>query len=234
MRGCVISDLHYLSRRSVFEQHRQHCLSTFSDMDVVVLNGDIFDFRWSTYRSLSESIAVAIRFLEQWFTAAPQARFYYVLGNHDSHPLFVQALQELSRSLATFEIAEHELQIGPNLFIHGDILHAKTIERLLEYRTKFHDETSWRPLDGVYQLAHHSRIAALFGRVQSATTRAMALEMLIERGEIPIRGTVSNVYYGHTHALSTEIDINGRRYHNTGAMILGIPWKILHFEVTYE
>ena len=46
--GYVVSDLHLLTRRTAAGSHRSRLTTAAAAADYFVLNGDIFDFRWST------------------------------------------------------------------------------------------------------------------------------------------------------------------------------------------
>jgi len=58
--GLVLSDLHLLARRSDGAALIESRRSDFSGIDVLVLNGDTFDFRWSALSNLATSVAAAL------------------------------------------------------------------------------------------------------------------------------------------------------------------------------
>ncbi len=234
IRGCVLSDLHYLSSRSCYDALRSEIHARLSTAAVIVLNGDIFDFRWSSLPRLEDSLQRAIQELESLCRTHPTTRIHYVLGNHDCHPLFVEALNRLIQRFPQISQHAHEVQIGSSLFLHGDILQAGSRTRLEAYRTRFHrDHHLLKGFDPLYQTLHNLGFAELYSHISSTRTHTWArqLHRLIHIGELRVKGEVRDVYYGHTHSPSTNIMYRGRRYHNTGAVLIRTPWKILPFQV---
>ena|ERR1051326_9579416 len=59
-RGIVLSDLHLFARRSRAADCLQSLRADLASADVVVLNGDRFDFRWRTLRDRRTTVAAAI------------------------------------------------------------------------------------------------------------------------------------------------------------------------------
>ena len=62
-RGAVISDLHLLSNRTTLHRHIKEVEAELSNVDLFVLNGDIFDFEWSRHNGPEASIAAAIEWI---------------------------------------------------------------------------------------------------------------------------------------------------------------------------
>jgi UDP-2,3-diacylglucosamine hydrolase len=59
-RGLVISDLHLFSPRSKAVELLVGIQEKLASADVLVLNGDIFDFRWSTLPDTQATIVAAL------------------------------------------------------------------------------------------------------------------------------------------------------------------------------
>lgn len=232
-RGCVISDIHYFARRSAFDRHRSDFLQAIQTSEVVVLNGDIFDFRWSRVDALTSTISYAIDWLIELIESNPQADFYFVAGNHDSQPAFLDALNLLSQQEPRFSWQPYQLQLGTHLFLHGDIVHSRTIDALDRYRRTFHKEgVHLLRFDSMYQLLHHLRVPLMLSYLHSTARLASKLDALLAAGVIPFKGKVTDIYFGHVHRPFTMIEHKGRRYHNTGAVLQGMKWNILTFDVT--
>ena len=51
IRGMAVSDLHLFAYRSAGEEYFNSLRPQLNATDILVLNGDIFDFRWSTLPS---------------------------------------------------------------------------------------------------------------------------------------------------------------------------------------
>ena len=107
---------------------------------LLVLGGDIFDFRWSCYSDLPQSLAAVSNWLEAIHEKNPHLRIAYVMGNHDcllpSQPEF----HHFTRAFDRFTWEEHQFCIGHQLFLHGDILDAgSSLIQLTNYRKNFVD-----------------------------------------------------------------------------------------------
>ena len=83
IRGCFVSDLHLLSSRSVGARLWQDFRGELLRCNLLVLGGDIFDFRWSRHEELSHSLSEVSNWLDALLKHYPQLRVAYVLGNHD-------------------------------------------------------------------------------------------------------------------------------------------------------
>ncbi|MFA6244267.1 MAG: metallophosphoesterase, partial [Candidatus Hydrogenedentales bacterium] len=81
--GYVVSDLHLFSRRSDYSVHERHIFQAAAKADVFVLNGDTFDFRWTTLPSIDLTVVAAIRWLRALTERFPNCYFHFILGNHD-------------------------------------------------------------------------------------------------------------------------------------------------------
>jgi UDP-2,3-diacylglucosamine hydrolase len=89
-------------------------------VDVLVLNGDIFDFRWSTLDSTETTISAAMQWLSALLELYADMRVVYVLGNHDCLPEFEQRLRSLSQAEPRLEVHPYFAFVGDALFLHGD------------------------------------------------------------------------------------------------------------------
>ena len=61
-KGYTTSDLHLLTNRTSADRLMPRLHEAAENGDLLVLNGDIFDFQWSVHPSLSESLD----FVETW------------------------------------------------------------------------------------------------------------------------------------------------------------------------
>ncbi len=80
LSGVVVSDLHLFARRS----DATRCLASIEeDLDqakVLVLNGDTFDFRWSTMGHYDDTLKSAIAWLENLARKRPHQEIHLILG----------------------------------------------------------------------------------------------------------------------------------------------------------
>jgi len=122
-RGIVISDLHLLARRSHGKEKFDSLRAKLEDVVVLVLNGDIFDFHWSTLGRLDRSVPAAADWLFYLAADFQKCAIHYVVGNHDCPPAFLSELCRLAAELTRFQWHEYLLRLGPSLFFHGDFAH---------------------------------------------------------------------------------------------------------------
>ncbi len=233
-QGLVVSDLHFFAKRS----HGISCLESLdtalSSAPVLVLNGDTFDFRWSTLANDTETEAEALGWLRRLLVAYPQTEVHFVLGNHDCLPGFVESLKRLAKDHGRFHWHEYCLQIGTSLFLHGDcsqrVMDATGLDR---YRQ------SWR------RPSRRGRVATTAYRCSDR----MGLTRLVHRWHFPREQTVARVchylddchpgwrsqildcYFGHTHLPFAAYTWNGIRFHNTGSGIRGMRFNPLRFDL---
>ncbi|MHC4202208.1 MAG: metallophosphoesterase, partial [Planctomycetota bacterium] len=119
--GHVISDLHMFAPWSVADRHMDEFHAAAARSDFIVLNGDIFDFRWAALPTVADAVAAAVEWLRAFVAGHPGCRFFYVLGNHDGHPLFAERLAALAEGEGNLEWHASHLRLGDNLFVHGDL-----------------------------------------------------------------------------------------------------------------
>ena len=120
LSGVVVSDLHLFARRS----DATRCLASIEeDLDqakVLVLNGDTFDFRWSTMGHHDDTLKSAIAWLENLARKRPHQEIHLVLGNHDCLDAFVAELDALTEKHLRLFWHPVVVQLGKTLFPHGE------------------------------------------------------------------------------------------------------------------
>ena len=236
VRGYVISDLHMFSKRSSYEQNRKLLETAMADARFFVLNGDIFDFRWSRHGSSEATAIAAIEVLKQFTASYPQCLFYFVLGNHDSVSPFVSCLEDAARDWPNFAWDPHYVQLGKKLFIHGDAAHAGgELERLVRYRKNFEESRARGPLlEAAYEIATVLRLHRTLSYSVPKKQTIKNILRFLEHLTPGVTGTLTDIYFGHTHLPFTDYQYKHWTFHNTGAMIRGIPFYLLELEVAEE
>ena len=111
-RGLVVSDLHLLAKRSVGEALLGEIEPLLERCEVLVLNGDTFDFRWSTMENEAASIAAAIAWVEEWAFRFEGREMHFIEGNHDCLGEFRERLDSLAESLPQVQVHEQYLCLG--------------------------------------------------------------------------------------------------------------------------
>lgn len=230
--GLFISDLHLFSPRSNGQNMASIIADRSQESDCIVLGGDIFDFRWSTRGSHDNTLRAANNWLTE-LLASTNVPIVYLVGNHDCHPDFLESLQALHSSEPRFTWAEHHLQLGECLFLHGDILDAGSHEGLASYRRKFHHTEPQSELaHRFYDVAVAMRIHRLVPKIRHAPslTCKRLSELMKELPSVEL-ASIRKVYFGHTHLAIHGIEVGGLQFFNPGAALKHMHVHIHPFEV---
>lgn len=231
-RGLVVSDLHLFARRSMGAERFAGLRARLAEADLLVLNGDIFDFRWSTLPDHAATIAASSRWLRQLAEDHPRCEIHYVLGNHDWFGSFREELQGLCAGLPRLRWHEERLRLGSCLFVHGDCTHYRMdAEGFRRYRQGWnHDRRRTRAETAAYRWVdrlgltlrlHHWQ----FPRQQTVERLAHYLDSACPGWQAGLR----DCYFGHTHLPFSDFTHGGIRFHNTGSGIAGQEFNPLPF-----
>ena len=234
-----MSDLHLFANRSSAPrihdaiEHALRCSDTF------VLGGDIFDFRWSRYRSHEETIEQSLHWLKGLVAINPECRIHYLLGNHDANPAFIRALKALTSDYPQLVHHPHILRLGNTTFLHGDIIDAKIpfsvdFHELLDERRAAEELRSRPPgfQHSLYDVAVRTRVHRLVANLANSNTKVLGRvsQYLSWAGHGPESGT-RNVYFGHTHRSMEKVTYDGMQFSNPGAAIQGIDFRIIEVDL---
>lgn len=234
-KGFFLSDLHLFSRRSHADVYWKQFYETVERAHTLILGGDIFDFKWSTRPSLGHSIAEAIRWLDDLAVAYPNCALYYLLGNHDAHPDFVAELDRLAFDKPKIVWQPYFLRLGSCVFLHGDVVDGEPDHEMLEARRRASENRpsprAYRHFlyDAVVQARLHSVVARVAVR-QGMVLKKLS-QYLTSHGMDASSG-VTDIYFGHTHREMDGVEYYGLRYHNGGASIKGIGFRIVETRLT--
>jgi len=229
-RGAVISDLHLLSNRTTLHRHIKEVEAELSNVDLFVLNGDIFDFEWSRHNGPEASIAAAIEWIEEFTHRHPHCRFIVMQGNHDCTPAYGRALDELTLRLDNVEWHELHWRIGRRLFLHGDVYHGETPEQLKTFRALRHMQLQRHPvMHGIYFAALKAGLSRLILANVSRSKCAGSIERYIDNVFGPDQAGIDEVFFGHVHTPFTHFKHNEITYHNTGAAVIGTHLHMIRF-----
>ena len=227
MTGLVISDLHLFAGRSDGGKLFAGLKDQLDSADLLVLNGDTFDFRWSHFSTEEESINAAIQWLKDLRKKFPKLEIHYVLGNHDCLARFRERLP----TSPNFYLHEFHLQLGSCLFLHGDCSNwGMTPEKLKKYRQAWsHDSPKGGLSKKIYQLVDTIGLSRLFHHLYF---REAATVARVERFLGDFLQGVTRCYFGHTHVPFSNHRRNGVAFFNTGSGIRGMGFNPRNFEVT--
>ncbi len=237
-KSFFISDLHLFSRRSSAPKWESAFRSSVQQAHTFVLGGDIFDFRWSTQATLDHAIEDSIDWLKRLLDLNPSCNFHYLLGNHDCHPAFVEALQKLADSTAHMVWHRHFLRLDDCVFLHGDIVDARVrigedCDEVLDAK-RLAGELRDPPnalSHALYDVAVRARVHRLV--VQLAKPNEMVLRRLVrylDKHDLSSATGVNRVYFGHTHRPVNAVLYSGMRFYNPGATIKGLPFNVIETE----
>jgi UDP-2,3-diacylglucosamine hydrolase len=225
--GHVISDLHLFARRSVAERYAGDIGHAAAESEFFVLNGDIFDFRWSTLPTVEDSVDAAVAWLRDLVEGHPRCRFYYTVGNHDNFAPFVDRLDALAASVANLEWHPSHVRLGTAFFLHGDLPLAWRRSRR-SVRT-FH--TSLGGNGRTRRVLYRGFVACRGHRVVASLHQPRPCVKRITRWLHADAGRladgVTDVYFGHTHRDFADYEYGGLRFHNTGSSIRGLRSRML-------
>jgi len=231
-RSYFVSDLHMFSRRSQAAEHDEALQQAAGRAKTFVLGGDIFDFRWSTLPSTEATVSAAIRWLDELVGAHRTCDFHFVLGNHDCNSRFVDALDKYARKQPNLEPHPYLLRIGKAVFLHGDVAdHPDMCAARLTHRRKHwsRDEKRRGPVKNMlYDWAVHANLHRLCGKMvhpkQKVARRILGYLDRIGQG---VESGTEQVYFGHTHQALTSYRHGDVLFHNPGAPIRGLDFRIV-------
>lgn len=230
--GFVFSDLHMFAHRSDAARLQAQIEQAVRKAKMVVLNGDIFDFKWSKFSSIAESVEEALLWLQKLCALNSNCTFYYLLGNHDAHPLFVKALAELCKVVPNLKYEEFHLVLGKNLFLHGDVCDLKENESLEQHRQKFNPDRPLGPFSNLlYAIFMKLGLHKLVFLIHTKKALAQKIIAYTARDQKLSQLNIENIYFGHTHIPMSNYKFNQFKFFNTGSAIRGLRFAALDFEL---
>lgn len=231
----TVSDLHLFCRRTEAQRHIRSLHNALDDADIFVFNGDIFDFKWTTLNSIEDTVDAAIHWLARFVSRAPSCRFYYLLGNHDSNPRFIEALDDFAEPRENFTWHSDHVKLANTLFLHGEASMRKmNTSDLVSYRNQWmkKDKKKGRVLNHLYDRAFKAGVHKQLPKVAFPNQRVVERlnHYLKNIGHGRDSGTQA-VYFGHTHVAVSDYRYNGIRYWNCGAPLPGMEFNILQTQI---
>lgn len=231
-QGLVISDLHLFSRRSRAEELLAGIRGEIIAADILVLNGDMFDFRWSALPDMQATIDASFEWLDGLIALRPEKPTHYLLGNHDCISGFTEKLSGFAQARPSLACHESFLHIGRNLFLHGDCANRRMDgESLRRFRETWSRDRQRGALSGaLYDAADAlgaSRKVHDLWFPQGTTVRRVAhhLDHILPDW----REEIDHCYFGHTHLPFTCHSHEGVMFHNTGSAIRDMAFQPLPF-----
>jgi len=229
-----VSDLHMFTRRSMVETFSHQIDAAAAQARIFILGGDIFDFRWTTLRSIDHTIDAAIEWLRSLVDHYPACEFHFIQGNHDANRLFTDRLAEFAITRENLSWHRYYLRLGNSLFLHGDVADREMDhDELIRRRTREEiDKKKGRVANFMYDAAISARLhllTATLANPRKAVARRL-VTYLEHIGHGPSTG-LRHVYFGHTHTAMSHFQYEGLLFHNGGAPIKGCQFQILEAEI---
>jgi UDP-2,3-diacylglucosamine pyrophosphatase LpxH len=230
-RTFFVSDLHLCSRRSLAVRHEPAIHAAASRANTFVLGGDIFDFRWSTLPTADDTVKHAIRWLDELVGSHARCDFHFVQGNHDCNRRFIAALESYSATRPNLKVHPYYFRLGKNVFLHGDAAdHPAMCQLRLKQRREHwsRDESRSQVRHVLYDLAVTARLHRLAGKVAHPRRRVVHRILgYLSRIQQSLEHGVEHVYFGHTHDALENFSYRGLTFHNPGAPMAGLKFRIV-------
>ena len=225
--GYVVSDLHLFAGWSNAFRYLDDIHSAAACADFFVLNGDIFDFKWTTLTSVGETVLKAAEWIRRFATAHPECSVFYVLGNHDCHADFIQKLVQVSDELDNFDWNASHVQIGSALFFHGDrpIDRKDPFTRNGDSIIEKKNEILSRSYGRLIKMGAHKGLRLVFHEKRSA--KIIRRQLLAH----DLDNRITDVYFGHTHVPFSGLSHGGLTFHNTGSAIGNLRFNMLKVKI---
>ncbi|MBI9076074.1 MAG: metallophosphoesterase family protein [Desulfatibacillum sp.] len=231
-QGVVVSDLHMFARRSNAHELMGRIEGVISKSNMLVLNGDTFDFRWTTLPSISHTIKEAVDWIDSLTHRFSGCEVRVVCGNHDCREEYLLALEELANKNSSVTWHEHFMHMENLLFLHGDCdsRHTK-VDKIVHWSEPY--QTSKKvghALALVYDQVNRTGLTTLAQKLASPPKRASKRVFGYMNEVAPdVLDKVRHVYFGHSHVPFTFFEYNGLYFHNTGCAVSSAEFNPIHF-----
>ncbi len=220
--GYVVSDLHLFAERSAAHGLMDELRESARKADFLVLNGDIFDFRWTVLPTIEDTARAAARWLGDLAAEHPHCRFFYVMGNHDALEPFADELADLAGRTHNIDWFPSHLRLDNALFLHGDL----PLRRRRTAGFTRQIAATERIKGGFLTLCYRFLIATRALRIGSLFHRRRRCAKRILRSlsaqDADWTDGITDVYFGHTHAPYSDFRCDGVTFHNTGSAVRGL------------
>ncbi|MGJ8695417.1 MAG: metallophosphoesterase [Verrucomicrobiaceae bacterium] len=231
--GLVISDLHLFAGRSQGHELIEDLAKEIANTDLLVLNGDTFDFRWSEVGDEEATLHSAFTWLETLLERFPETQINYILGNHDCQKRHHKNLLRLANKVNRLRIHPYFFQLDSSIFLHGDCANwGMSASKLGPYREAWNNDSQKGTISKLlYKGVDSTGLGMLFHHLYFQRNPTIArVERYLHEILPQEAGNIENCYFGHTHVPFTGHQRNSITYHNTGSAIRGMGFLPLPFQ----
>ena len=229
-RGIVVSDLHLLSWRSRGMTRFEKIRSRLDERDVLVLNGDTFDFRWAL-RSHADAIPLALTWLSELISEFPRLDTHFITGNHDCLAGFTNRLTEVQG----LSVHPHFVTLGRNLFLHGDAANYRMdLPKFRRFRQSWeNDAIKGKLAVRCYDLSDRTGLNEFAHKLYfPGDTAVRRIAWHLDQIQPGWSDHVDDCFFGHTHLPFQNRERDGVRFHNTGSGLRGMGFAPAEFTFT--
>ena len=232
-RVVFISDLHLFSNRSNAETYWPVIDEAVERADILMLGGDIFDFKWTKLKSINDTVDAATEWLERLTRKHAGRRIHMLLGNHDHLQKLIQRIEALMENETNLSWDPYFVRVCNCIFLHGDVANAKTDAGTLKSLRARHldPRKKRRAMNLLYDVAVTMRVHTATVRIAHPHRRTAAriLYYLDSIGHGPQTG-IQKIVFGHTHRVLTGHEYQGVQFYNCGAAIKGLDFRVVEVE----
>ena len=231
-QGVVVSDLHMFARRSNAHELMGRIENVIAKSDMLVLNGDTFDFRWTTLPSIGHTIKEAVDWIHGLTQRFPECRIQVICGNHDCREEYLFALEDLASKNASVSWHEHFFRKDNLLFLHGDCDARHTrVDKIVHWSEPYQTTKKVsHVLALAYDQANKTGLTGFAQKLASPPHKASKKVFSYMNETAPdILEKVNHVYFGHSHVPFTYFEYNGLYFHNTGCAVSSAEFNPIHF-----
>ena len=231
-QGVVVSDLHMFARRSNAHTLMGQIENVISKSDMLVLNGDTFDFRWTTLPTVDHTIKEAVDWIEGLTQRFPNCGRSGCLRQSRLPEEYLFALENLAGKNPSITWHEHFMHMDNLLFLHGDCDTRHTrVDKFVHWSEPY--QTSKKvshALALVYDQVNRTGFTSMAQRLASPPQKASKKVFGYMSEVAPdILKKVKHVYFGHSHVPFTYFEYNGLYFHNTGCAVSSAEFNPIHF-----
>ncbi len=229
--GAVISDLHLFTNRTTVHEHMPEIRIAADASEVIVFNGDIFDFQWSLHNGFRASVRAAEEWIRELAETHHGTVLVFILGNHDSIPEYVDLLEKLSKENPRIQWREEWYRLEDKIFLHGDIYHAEPgVAGIKKFRKKCNSKLKYsRFRHACYWAFARSGLPTIFLRFVRKKTCARRIWTYLASELGDDLDKVNHVYFGHVHTTFTNFRYKEILFHNTGSATKGARLTVMRF-----
>ena len=226
-KGYVVSDLHLFTHRTVAHKQIDAIREAAAGRDFLVLNGDIFDFRWSTYSTRKATAVAAVNLLRRLVEGTNGCRILYVLGNHDRFAPLAARLSDLATEQTTFGWYASYVRIGTCLFLHGDLVFDRACTDPFGNDLDPIHRHRGTMMNVGYRAIVTTRVHRIMHPFYPPRRCARRILGCLHRSHPSLSEGLTDVYFGHTHRTFTDFQCGGVAFHNTGSSVRHIKSRLL-------